>query len=187
MKMQWPVTREKKTGFIDEPLERQMRSEAGLTAIKGTEYTKLRVERADAGVSEIIQLKVKQLNLLMTKANGAEDLDARIDKLQKEVVLWTFYKQYKRASAPWATAGEDHDMSEKLRATEIFFFRNLDKPWMWNMSMQILQYISDVCYKEWHVAPAPTIIVQTMPTGSRGYPLEDEGPRNTEKIVRQEE
>lgn len=161
MKLRWPVTREKKEGFIDEPLERQLRVEGGLTAIKGTEYTKLRVERSDAGISEIISLKVKQLNMLMAKANGSKELETHIEQLQKEVVLWTFYKQYKRASAPWATAGEDHDMSERLRAVEIFFFRNLDKPVMWNMSMQLLQYVSDVCYKEWHVAPAPTIMVQT--------------------------
>lgn len=171
VKWQWPITREKKTGFIDEPLANQMRSEAGLTAIKGTEYTKLRVERADAGITEIITLRVREYDRLAKKAKLSKEEEAFIDKLQKEITLWTFYKQYKRASAPWATAGEDHDMSEKLRATEIFFFRNLDKPWMWNMSMQILQYISDVCYKEWHVAPAPTIIVQTPVM--QGYRSED--------------
>ena len=174
--VQWPWSKQKKTDFIDEPLERQLRAEAGLTAVKGTEFTKLRVERSDEGITELINLKISMLNDLLKKKNKSKEDQSRLDMLTKEINLWTFYKQFKRASAPWATAGEDHDMSERLRATEVLFFRNLDKPSRWGMAMMVLQYVSDVCYKEWHVAPAPTILIQTPVSGySRGISETAEG------------
>jgi len=172
VKLQWPIKKQQPSSFIDEPLEKQLRMEAGITAIKGVEYTKLRISHSDEGITEIINLKIKQLNSLFNR-QSTEELEKRIEKLQREITLWTFYKQYKRASAPWATAGEDHDMSHRLRQMEIFFFRNLDNPDMWDLVMMALQYVSDICFKEWHVAPAPTVLVQTMNMGNRGWPLDD--------------
>jgi len=169
-----PFKKQKPQTFIDEPLEKQLRQEAGLTAIKGTEFTKLRIEHSDEGITELVNLKIEQLDKLLKVKNGTGTIQQRIERLTREIELWTFYKQFKRASAPWATGGEDHDMSQRLRATEILFFRNVNKEWTWNMLMMVLQYVSDICYKEWHVAPAPSIFIQAQSPGSRVYLGEDQ-------------
>jgi len=165
--MRNPFKKQKAQTFIDEPLEKQLRQEAGLTAIKGTEFTKLRIEHSDEGITELVNLKIGQLDKLLKVKNGTGTVQERIARLTREIELWTFYKQFKRASAPWATAGESHEMSQRVRATEILFFRNVNKEWTWNMLMMVLQYVSDICYKEWHVAPAPSIFIQAQPSSSR--------------------
>jgi hypothetical protein len=180
--VKWPFSKQKKQSFIDEPLEKQLRMEAGLTAIKGTEYTKLRIENSDEGITEFINLKIQQLNRLEKKTSMSEQEEEKVNRLLKEIRLWIFYRQFKRASAPWATAGEDHDMSVRLRATEIFFFRNVDKSDIWNMVMMVLQYVSDLCYKEWHVAPAPTVLIQSFPQLGSRVGLGDLSKTKTEEI-----
>jgi len=165
--MRNPFKKQKPQTFIDEPLEKQLRQEAGLTAIKGTEFTKLRIEHSDEGITELINLKIEQLDKLLKVQNGTGTIQERIERLTREIELWTFYKQFKRASAPWATGGEDRDMSKRLRSTEILFFRNIHKEWTWSMLMMVLQYVSDICYKEWHVAPAPSIFIQALPSSGR--------------------
>lgn len=157
---QWPIARQKKKTFEDQMMEKEMRTEAGLTEIKGTNFLKYRVEGSDEGITEIIQIKIRQLNAL-GKRKTSKEIEEKIDLLQKEITLWTFYKQFKRASAPWAAAGEDRDMSQRLRSTEILFFRNLENPAMWKMLMMVLQYVTDVCYKEIHSRVPPTLIIQT--------------------------
>jgi hypothetical protein len=118
--------------------------------------------------------------MLLKKANPSVEMQEQINLLEKEVTLWTYYKQFKKASAPWATAGEDHDMSKRLRSAEIFFYRNLEKPEMWSLLMMSLQYVTDICYKEWHVAPAPTILIQSMPSGFRGWEIGEQSSTREE-------
>jgi len=150
----------KKNASSDQTLDRQLKVEGGLTAIKGTEYTKMRIDGSDAGIEEIIKRKTKLYDQLLKNIKTKEDRQ-ELAMLEKELQIWEYYKQYKRASAPWATAGEDHDMSHRLRQMEILFYRNLSEPEMWEPLMMCLQYITDICYKEWHIAPPPTIIFQT--------------------------
>lgn len=164
---QWPIARQKKKTFDDIMMDNDMQIKAGLTEIKGTSFLKYRVEGCDEGITEIIKLQIQQFNAIV-KREASKENDEKIDLLQKEITLWTFYKQFKRASAPWATAGDDRDMSERLRAVEILFFLDLENPEMWNPKMMMLQYVTDVCYKLQHVVVPPTLMIQT-PVMKGGY------------------
>ena len=181
VKVQWPIKRDKKPKtFEDQILEKQFKTEAGLSEIKGTSFLKYRVESSDEAAIEMLNNAEQELKQIQAEKEDTDDKKQRLAMQRSKINLLILYKHFKRASAPWATAYDDRGMSERLIATEMFFWRNLDKPKMWSLVMAGMQFVIDVCYKELHTSVPPTIIIQTpVMKGYGGGPV----PQGIEETV----
>jgi hypothetical protein len=159
--------KKKKDTFIDEPMEKQLRAEGAFSAIKGTEYTKLRVRDVDNTVIDIINMKVDQYNRLKNKKKLTVQDEELLNQLVDEIPLWRLYLMWIKAHSPWATGAEDRGSSERACALEKLFYRNIDNPVAYPMLRMALSYNCNISWKEWHVAPAPTVIIHN-PQGQGG-------------------
>ena len=181
VKLQSPIKRDNKPKTMeDQILEKQLRTEGGLSEIKGTSFLKYRVESSDEAAIEMLDRAEQELKAIVAEKAETSDKQQRLATQRSKINLLILYKHFKRASAPWATAFDDRAMSERLMATEMFFWRNLDKPYMWSLVMAGMQFVIDVCYKELHTTVPPTIIIQTpVIKGYGGGPV----PLGTEEQV----
>jgi hypothetical protein len=166
--LQWPIARGKRKSstLTEADTSGQLRAEAGLTKIRGTEDLASRIGFTDDFFAAMINHTIRQLDLLIRKTNKSpQDLE-EIQLLNGYLANWEAYRAVKKSGMAWSTSGEDHDMSQRYRAFETYFTRNWQDPWEVKKIVRMAMYMLDISFKQPHVDPAPTIIVQSMPKGS---------------------
>lgn len=161
LKLQWPIRRAEKDTWTSQNLETQLLSK-GFSAVQGTDMTKFRIRGSDEGISEIVDMLKNEHDLFIKSKQEwtPQDLET-LNAMKKQLMIWIYYKHFKRASVPFAAANEDSFMAKKLQRMEIYYYRNLEKPLMWHRIMRCLQFVNDITYKEWHIEPPPTLMFQT--------------------------
>ena len=170
VRLQWPIARGKRTSstLAEADTSGQLRAEAGLTKIRGTEDLASRIGFTDDFFANMINHTIHQLNPLINKRGkdkSPQDLE-EIRLLNGYLANWEAYRAVKKSGMAWSTSGEDHDMSIRYRAFETYFTRNWQDPWEVKKIVRMAMYLLDISFKQPHVDPAPTIIVQSMPKGS---------------------
>jgi len=163
--MKLPWSKPQVSTYETADLDKQLRGEAGLTEIKGSEQLRKRVEFLDEGMVPILDVVYRQIEKLTDKQSDAPLTPEEIQlllMLNRQFVMWTFYRQYKKASIPHQIPGGDKTLSKKASVVEQLFFRTLENESMYGPMLAALQYNTDIGFKEeWHVKPAPSVFIQT--------------------------
>ncbi|MDH5481597.1 MAG: hypothetical protein OEY22_01765 [Candidatus Bathyarchaeota archaeon] len=169
VKFQWPIRRGKATSstLAGDQTSQSLKLEAGLTTIKGTEDLASRIRFTDDFFTNILNEFHAQLKqLLQKKDKTPEDIEL-ISMLNAYLVNFESYRAVKKSGMAWSIAGQDHDMSKRYMAFETYFTRNWRNPDEVKKILRFAMYLLDISFKENHVEPAPSIIVQSLPSGPR--------------------
>ena len=171
VKFQRPIIfRDKKaTTLQEDQTSQQLRQEGGFTRIKGTEDLSSRILFADTFFVNVESVYRSDLTELLKKAPSQrtpEEVE-RLNYLQDYLVMFEAYRACKKCAMAWCVANEDEDMSRRFSSFETFFTRNWKNPQKVKTIIEMAMYLVDLSFKELHVAPAPTIMIQNYPKGSQ--------------------
>jgi len=167
-RLQWPI---KRTGSKASTMEasetvKDMEIKAGLMKVHGTEDLASRILFTDEYCTNIIGELQKEIAILLHKKDPTPADKEMLEQREAWLVNWETLRLVKKSSTAWLTAGEDRDMSERMRAFEIYFTRNWQDPWQNRKIVRFGLYLHDISFKLAHVEPAPVIVVQSIPKGS---------------------
>jgi len=166
--LQWPITRGKRTAttLAEAETSKELRIEAGLTSIRGTEDLASRIKFTDDFFAAMINHTIKQLDKLVSRQNKTPEDLHMINVLNGYLANWESYRAVKKSGMAWCTSGENREMSQRYIAFETYFTRNWQDPWETKKIVRMAMYLLDISFKEPHVAPASTIVVQSLPKGN---------------------
>lgn len=183
--MQWPIAREKRkpSTLAEAETSKELRIEAGLTNIKGTEDLASRIRFTDDFFSNMINYALDQLRLLLKKKQRTPEDEELIQLLNSYLANLEAYRAVKKSGMAWSTSGDDREMSQRYIAFETYFTRNYQNPWEVRKIIRMAMYLLDISFKQPHVEPASTIVVQSIPKGSN-INLGDWGGSGSEEQVR---
>jgi len=168
VRFQWPITRKKKDEQKgSEALQQQLKIEAGLRQIKGTEFLLKRSEFTDDFLKNMCKVIEDEVKLLINKKEKTQEDKELLEFKTAQLINFEAYRALKKAGMQWSIAGEDTDMSERYSAYEKLFMRNWNNPVYQEMLLACAMYLLDISYISPHVEPAPTIWVQTPTSGTR--------------------
>jgi hypothetical protein len=169
VRFQWPIKRGKRNASTlqEDQTSQNLKIEAGLTKIHGTEDLASRIQFTDEFFTNVMnEFHIQLKQLLAKKKKTPEDIKL-IETLNAYLVNFEAYRAVKKAGMAWSTAGQDHDMSKRYMAFETYFTRNWRDPDEVKKILRFAMYLADISFKEIHVEQAPTIIVQSLPQGHR--------------------
>jgi hypothetical protein len=112
------------------------------------------------------QFKRELDTLLHKKSQTPQDLK-RINILNAYLVNFQAYRAVKKSAMAWSVAGENDQMAKKFRAFEIYFTKHWSDEHETKKILRFAMFLLDVSFRELHVEPAETIIVQTPVQGTR--------------------
>lgn len=167
-KLQWPIKRTGSKASTVEASEtvKDMEIKAGLMKVHGTEDLAGRILFTDEYCTSIINEIKRQITEILRKKPMMPIDKELLDQLEAQLVNWETMRLVKKSSTAWLTAGEDRDMSERMRDFVIYFTRNWQDPWQNRKIVRFGLYLHDISFKLAHVEPAPVIVVQSIPKGS---------------------
>lgn len=151
----------KKKKEVPTEIQQQLRIEAGLSEIKGTEHLRKRLQHSDEEIDIMIKEINGRLSKLVLKKDLTDTQKTELNAMKNELVNWHMAKMVVQASTPWLRSGDSKEMSQRYADFCLFFGRNFNKPNMQELIMAASLYLHGISHIDKDVTPAPTIWVQT--------------------------
>jgi hypothetical protein len=163
----WKWGRKKATTLAGDETSKELRTEAGLRKIKATEDLADRIKFTDEFFVEITDMYKKELDVLLRKKEKTPEDLKQIETLNAYLTNFQAYRAVKKSAMAWNVAGENDQMAKKFRAFEIYFTKHWADLHETKKILRFAMFLLDISFRELHVLPAETIIVQTPMTGTR--------------------
>jgi len=161
--------KKEQTGLTDATLQRNL-VQKGFAEIEGTQHLGRRIDFTDEAIVSELNMRYELIQTIIRKKEKLSALDKeQLDKLMREWSLLNLFRAAKKSAMAWSLPGNDRDMSERWAALEALFWRNFENAVYASILRMALMHICNISYGEdWHVQPAPHIIVQ-QPIIASGY------------------
>ena len=153
--------RKKATTMVHDITDNQLRAEAGITALKGSEQTDNRIQWTDESLIDDLNFLADTITELLKKKKRTPQDDMVLAKLMQEHSLISSRRYNYKTGVPFAGAGESQSMSDRYSGLEVLQACNEGFEEFDDLLKAMHRYFTQISFKDKHGEPSPTVMINT--------------------------